>query len=106
MARLTQAEKKILRYPPTKQTWRCKGYVLTSTSEGTVEKKLCGTLVIGMSGKCFVCGKKKPSRPELVWPEYVRACQKAGIEPGTKWRETEQSTQPTPKRRVRRKAAQ
>lgn len=102
MAKLTQAEKRLLRYPPTTKTWRCKGYLVVDG-----EKKLCGQLTLGMATKCFLCGKAKPRTPELVWPEYERACQKAGIEPGTRWRETTPTPQAAdaPKKRIRRKGS-
>ena len=102
MARLTVAEKRLLQHPPTKGTWRCKGYIKTSPTEGEVEKKLCGQLNLGLTHHCWVCGKVKPNKAELVWPEYVAACKKAGIEPGERWHESD-PPKAAARRNVRRK---
>lgn len=101
MARLTAADKKLLRYPPTPQTWRCKRYV--TDADGV--KRHCRTVLVGMSRKCWLCGKEKPAKPELVWPDYVAACKKAGIEPGTRWRDPSDTIEQAAARRQRKGSA-
>lgn len=77
MARLTQAEARLIQYPPNPDTWAC-GATL-KTPDG--DPFSCGGRMAGRFTSCVFCGKKKPRNPKLIWPEYVRACAKAGIEP-------------------------
>ena len=79
MAELKISEELVLRYPPTDTTWVCKGNVIWRES-GT-----CGTINVGRSDRCICCDLTKPRKPKLLWPEYLEACKKAGIEPGTSW---------------------
>lgn len=99
MAKLTQAEQRILRHPPTTATWEC---LATRLRDGVMAR--CGQYNLGMASKCWLCAKPKPRRVKLVWPVYEAACKKAGIEPGTRWpvREAPEETPPT-KASTRRK---
>lgn len=81
MARLTLAERNLLRYPPTTTTWICQA----KRMRDGVERVECGLPNFGLASKCWLCGTKKPSRVKLEWPRYVATCKKAGIEPGEKW---------------------
>jgi hypothetical protein len=66
--RLTQAELRLLQYPPTETTWICK----------------CGKYGSGEAKLCYFCNGKKTKT--LLWPKYVEACTKVGIEPGSMWK--------------------
>src|SRR5688572_9281768 len=98
MARLTLLEKQLLRYPPTEATWLCRAKVEWNMGDS------CGVLNSGSQEKCWLCGEKKPRAAKLIWPVYLSACEKAGIEPGTPWRESEVAAKmPAPPRKTRRK---
>lgn len=79
MARLTAAEKRMLDYPPTERTWLCQSK--RKTDEGT---RICGTPCSGKTEACYSCGKAKPKKPKLLWPQYLLVCKKAGVEPKRK----------------------
>ena len=72
--RYTEAERRLISYPPTKETWACKN----TYGEENVN---CGILNSGSSDLCWLCGKAKPESPDLVWPRYVAICEKVGIDP-------------------------
>lgn len=96
MADLTQREKRLLRYPPTDSTWEC----LSTTKRGE-ETVRCGAINPGSSVTCWCCARPKSRRPKLLYPAYVAACKKAGIEPGTRWpvREVPEDASPKKTRR-------
>lgn len=75
-SKLTKAERKLIEFPPTPKTWRCR-----SKRQVGDETKPCGMVNSGLRSKCLYCGAKKPSKPTLLWPLYEAACKKAGIEP-------------------------
>jgi len=85
---LTAAEQRLLKYPPTASTWECKGTTKTTKIvDGSPElvKFPCGATNNGRNRRCIYCGTPKSRTPKLLWPRYVAACKKAGIEPGTRW---------------------
>lgn len=102
MARLTYAEKRLLKYPPTERTWECGNNIAVVRQDDTVKVR-CGWLNSGRAAKCVGCGRMKPKKPQLVYPRYLVACQKAGIEPGTRWRESDTPLPARTRRKVRRK---
>lgn len=93
--KLTAAQLRLLRYPPTQTTWICPGRY--KDSEG--EQHNCLAYNTGKRKKCWLCTRLKPSKPQLVWPDYVTACEIAGIQPGEKYKTLELA--PTPARRKR-----
>lgn len=97
MPRLTTAERRILKNPPTETTWVCQAKRVTD--DGV---KLCNTTVAGRDEQCWLCRKPRPRRPKLLWPVYLAACKKAKHEAGTPFREGT-PTPPSPPTRVRRK---
>lgn len=96
-ARLTKRELNMLAHPPTKGTWLC--------------TKCCDEPILNSVslGACWLCGTKMGERPKLLWPLYVVACKKAGIEPsGKRWTpDMEEAVAPRKpvKRRTARKRA-
>lgn len=85
--KLTVQEKNLLEFPPTERTWVCNGtYLVWNATESKNEKKTCGTVNGGSNKECMLCGKKRSEKPKLLWPDYVSACAKVGIEPGTMWK--------------------
>lgn len=77
--KLTEYEKALLEYPPTMTTWICQK---RKTAEGVVIKHVN----TGSNKKCTYCGEARPAKPKLIWPDYVSACEKVGIEPGYQWK--------------------
>jgi hypothetical protein len=75
-AKLTKAEKRLIQHPPTPRTWRCR-----SKRKGEAGTEPCGFINSGLRSTCGMCGTSKPSKPTLLWPLYLKACAKAGIEP-------------------------
>ena len=65
MAKLTKGELRLLKYPPTPETWVCG----------------CNMANPGSRTTCSLCGKKKGKRVKRLWNPYVKACKKAGVEP-------------------------
>lgn len=76
LAKLTKAEKRLVLWPPTPRTWVCRRKQEKDAGTGK-----CGFVNSGRQRKCLMCGGPKPSKPVLLWPAYLKACQKAGIEP-------------------------
>ena len=101
--RLTRVEQRLIHYPPTKGTWVCQAK--KPSLDGP--KVPCTKVNSGAAEVCWVCGTKPPAKRKLLWPEYVSACKKAGIEPTGKMRSRiEDSDVPTTrKRRTARKRA-
>lgn len=66
----------MMKYPPTKGTWICMAKRLR---DGISFK--CQSYLSADESKCPWCGTKKPRKPPLLWPEYVIACEKAGVDP-------------------------
>jgi hypothetical protein len=81
MARLTNRDKQLLLYPPTQETWKC-GRV---TKDEAGNRAVCGVAQSGERTFCWVCGTSKPPKAKLIWPEYIAACVKARIQPGSHW---------------------
>jgi len=61
-------EQGLLLHPPTKVTWACS----------------CGIYNGGRQEKCWLCGK--PKTDKLLWPIYIAACEKVGVEIGSMWK--------------------
>jgi hypothetical protein len=80
MPKLTAAELKILKYPPTIGTWVCRRK--RKRDDGTVSE--CGMPNSSSRKSCWLCTTKKPAKPTLLWPVYVAVCKKAGVQPGQK----------------------
>ena len=76
--RLTKSEKALLRYPPTPETWICTHQWMRLYED---EKRPCNAVNAGKKKRCWVCQAAKPTRPKRLWPKYLAACKKAGIEP-------------------------
>ncbi len=89
MARLTAVDQHILRHPPTPKTWVCgrKRVVERAQEDGStlVIKTECVGINAGASGECSYCRKPKRAAAKHIWAQYLAACAKAGIEPGTRW---------------------
>lgn len=98
----TLAEQKILTHPPTPKTWECRASVLRNVSD-QIQIGTCGMINTGRTDKCCLCGKRKPAKPKLLWPAYVKACEKVGIEPGTRWPVREAPTEKAAPKTTRRK---
>ena len=79
---LTAAERRLLEWPPTPETWKCKKRLISLVPG---EERVCPWVMAGYSQKCTGCGTPMPSKPERLFPAYLLACEKAGIEPGTRW---------------------
>lgn len=74
--RFTKYELKLLLHPPTEGTWICPSH---KKDDGTTF-----TIINSASQKsCWLCHKNKPQRAKKPWKDYVLACDKLGIEPGT-----------------------
>ena len=73
---LSEEERGLLLYPPTESTWIC-------TNDH---------VVAGSYKECWACKEKRPRRPKLLWPKYVAACQKVGVEPGFRWKQLDDKT--------------
>lgn len=87
MAALTKIEQHLLRYPPTLGTWKCEDVSLSLEADPAHDapiieiRRTCGNVNSARMEACWVCGTPKPEEPKLMWPLYVAACKKAGIEP-------------------------
>lgn len=79
--KLTQLERNLLEYPPTEKTWIC----------NSCEYKCVNS---GSNTQCFLCAKPRPKKPTLLWPKYIAACEKVGIEPGHRWKISESTLEP------------
>lgn len=75
--KFTKAEKQLLDHPPTPRTWVCP----RKREKGEQGRVPCGFVNSGRQRKCVMCGSPKPSKPKLLWPLYLAACKKAGIQP-------------------------
>ena len=95
----TRAEARLLTYPPTKETWVCQA------KKPSLDGSTCQKINAGKYERCWVCGSKKPKRPKKLWPQYVAACKKVGIEPGQSLRPGGSDVPATGKRRVARRRA-
>lgn len=82
--RLTTLEKRLLSFPPTKTTWECRAKRNHLFDQSVI---VCGGVNNGKESSCWLCRSKRPAKPPLLWPLYVKACSKVGIEPGEKWKE-------------------
>jgi hypothetical protein len=99
MARLTNIDRKLLLHPPTEKTWLCPSRRLV---DGVREE--CGQINSGAQKQCWLCAAKKPTKPKLLWPLYVSACEKASHEPGTRWKAgIAPEPKPAPKRTRRKR---
>lgn len=76
LARLNKAERQLVLHPPTPRTWVCRRK--RQKDAGT---EACGFVNSGLQRQCVLCAAPKPSKPVLLWPLYLKACEKAGIEP-------------------------
>ena len=74
--RFSKAERQLLDHPPTPRTWVCKR---KRKQEGALTE--CGMVNSGQQRKCVLCASPRPSKPKLLWPLYLAACKKAGIQP-------------------------
>lgn len=78
--KLSKQEKNILLYPPTTTTWLCaKGTEYIHINAGSADR-------------CLWCGEAKPESPKLLWPTYLKACEKVDVEPGTLWKQVSDKT--------------
>lgn len=100
MAKLTQADQRLLRHPPTEKTWECQ--VKRTHDDMQV---VCGMVNSGSRTTCCLCTRPKARQPKLLWPSYLAACKKAGIEPGTRWPLRVEPTEAAPIKKTRRKGA-
>lgn len=77
--KLTDLEHKLLRYPPTEQTWWCvHTETYDTTKDGvpvkaTIERRYANA---GSRETCGFCAQPKPSNAPLVWPDYQNALAK------------------------------
>jgi hypothetical protein len=76
LARLNKAEKRLVLHPPTPRTWVCR-----KKRQKDAGTEACGFVNSGRHRKCQLCAATKPSKPVLLWPLYLAACKKAGIDP-------------------------
>jgi hypothetical protein len=72
--KVSENERRLLAYPPTKETWLCK-------NRYGEENTLCDMPNAGSHTKCWLCGTKKPEDAPLLWPVYVKICEKFEIDP-------------------------
>lgn len=76
--KMNAKQRNLLEYPPTQTTWIC---------QNPTDYGRCDHYIAGSSNKCTYCGADRPNTPKLLWPEYVKACNIVGIEPGEqKWK--------------------
>lgn len=68
----------MLMYPPTPDTWQCRATF--RTGDGVTVRE-CAMWNSGSRRTCSMCTARKPRKPKLMWPSYVRAAVKAGIDP-------------------------
>jgi hypothetical protein len=82
--KLTLAEQKIIQYPPTRRTYVCRGKrgtnVQNDDGSWTKNMTVCGFVNNGRNKTCLLCGRRKPEKPTLLWPTYLAALAKAGLE--------------------------
>lgn len=83
--KLLERERRLLMYPPTETTWVCESHF---REDGTTYSMVNS----GKEETCGLCQKPKPKKPKLLWPEYVKLCEKVGIEPGMIWKQKEDGT--------------
>lgn len=99
--KLTLADQRLLRFPPTASTWECLFATMLTTDPPQVRR--CGAYNHGERKDCWLCGTRKPRRPHLIYPAYTAACLKAGIEPGTRWPVKDEPTEAVAPKKTRRK---
>ncbi len=78
---LTAEEVNLLQFPPTEETWVCTN---DHKQDGNVKPKTFFNH--GEVKNCILCGMAKPRKPVLLYPRYITACAKVGIEPGLRWK--------------------
>ncbi len=66
---LTEAERRLLQYPPNEDTWICK----TIYQGGGGENVQCDTLNAGYEHSCVMCRKPQPENAPLLMPLYEAA---------------------------------
>lgn len=69
--KLTKLEQRLLKYPPTPDSWWC-------VHEQKVEGDVARVLNAGSNRLCWMCGKKRPRDPERPWLIYQQALAKTG----------------------------
>jgi hypothetical protein len=80
LAKLTQADERLILYPPTETTWEC-NRTRTVIQDGEPAEYTCKAKNAGHVRNCVICTKPKARNAKLVWPRYLEACRKAGVEP-------------------------
>src|SRR4051812_49347868 len=69
---LSSYELRLLANPPTETTWICAE---------------CDFPNAGKTTTCWLCRTKQPTKPTLLWPDYVKACKKLQLTPGSgRWK--------------------
>lgn len=71
-----KSEIHLLLHPPTEGTWYCSNHLNKEGAKYNIANA-------GSAKKCWACQVNKPARPKKPWKDYVLACSKMGIEPGT-----------------------
>lgn len=97
MARLTRAETRLLEFPPTEETWVCRGKI--RSLDGVLSP--CAFINNGRNDVCMLCRAPKGKRPTKLWPKYTAACKKVGIDPTLRKSYTGDADVPTPRKRRR-----
>lgn len=72
--RLTEADRKLLSYPPTKGTWICQ-------NRWGDENTLCATINGRNHEECILCKAPKLEEPVLLWGAYVKVCERFELDP-------------------------
>lgn len=81
---LSSFELRLLEHPPTETTWVCT-HVYKDEDKGTISK--VDMINAGSQTHCVFCQKAKSKTAKTLWLDYVAACGKVGIEPGsTRWK--------------------
>lgn len=70
---LSEEQLTLLKYPPNEDTWFCRHERERAREDGTTYSSLTKVKNAGNARRCWLCGKPKPRRPELVWPLYQEA---------------------------------
>ncbi|MBA2726530.1 MAG: hypothetical protein H0U53_11110 [Actinobacteria bacterium] len=83
-ARLTEREALLLKYPPRPFTWVCGRKYKTSElvdGEPFQVEYVCTGINPGTVKVCGYCRRPKRPTAVLLWPAYLKACEKAGTTP-------------------------
>ena len=64
--KLSKFEMELLEYPPTEGTWLCEQDHINARAVT----------------ECVWCRHPKPEKARLLWPQYVKACEKLQLTPG------------------------